>query len=818
RSWANERVPSRDFSISSGKLTWIAQSYSNLDEDYLCWAFVVESQENGLKEKLFIKASKSNEIVLSHSERFLCSKEPAVEVVPVSGTITALTEEFPGAGSVSKEMARMRVDEIGTSNSTSSSASGFFTLNTIGSPPHLLGFRTRDDIAQFEVIDRTGSADETSIVSGTGQQVDLNQSLLENLTAKYNVFSTMQEFKLYLNNLGPGYFELDALPIIADVNRTPPFVSYGNAVYDGNLVFAASGSGFENMAFASVIVHEIGHWLYSSTWIQGTTGNNGLQEGLADAWAMYFTNDELVGRNYAGPGTFVRSGVNNSQWCRNSLGGCNANPHEDGLPLMGALWDLYNSIPPLAAEELLPAVTSSFSFGFVDTRIRDMWIACDDDNSNLADGTPHFAQIEAAFTSHGWEPFGTNAFFIEHSPLPNSIHDSSSFQVIAEVSRNPDFSFGSINSVELEFTEILSGASGSIVMSNVSGDTYSGTIPAIPSPAVIEYAILASYSAGPNAYQVSSPSDGSHTFMIGSSQPLFYTKFESTPGKDQGWTHQDNNNPSFDDWQRENPGGNQGVSFGTLWHDPPTPPTENLIWGTDIKENWDGAYRSGVDSFLESPILDATNSVGLVLNFDRWSSIALGDRLSISAVTSTGGSEILIWESTPLLIRDLSWKNMNYLLPPALNGQLFKLRFGLQSDSGNNYGGWGIDNVSVSSLEGSPAGSEPSNTLSCMGETAVSVGEIPVLDLSEGTPGVGYEIRVSPQAPTGGWQSGTHHFDLGPNFTVLGTGIFLPDGTSQFTLPQAATSNQVGATYFFEAVEMGTVIQDSNLFRIVIWP
>lgn len=813
-AWASAIFSDVPLKVVSTELVWLPGVLVGNEAPELCYGVVLEGTSKSIRERVFVSAGGHDGVVLHHSLVFSCGGE--CPLVPVSGTVMAETEEYPGSGHMAVEMPRMRVEEVGSSQNAETSMNGFFAFNTSGSPPHSLRFVPSDVMNNFEVQDNSGLLEEVLQVSGTGQQIDLNASPTEEKTAVYNVFSVTQAFKDSLNMIGPGYPDFNSEALNAGANYGPSEVPHGNAFFSGGeIMFAESGSGFENMAFETVIVHELGHWMYSTKWIQGTIGSNGLQEGLADVWAMYFSEQSQIGQNFSGPGTFVRDGNNTAQWCRNSYGGCNLDPHEDGLPLMGALWEFYG-LAPGAAVELLPQVTSTNSFGFVDTRIRDLWIAYDDDDHNLLNGTPHYGFIEPAFLNHGWEPFGANAFEIQHQPLPDSTTDTSPFDVFVDVPRNPDFSFGTINSVELSYWTAGSGNQITVPMILVSGDTYSGQIPAIASPVAIQYSVSANYVAGPNSYQVLSPPEGSHSFRVGITRPLYYSEFEAPSGSDQGWTHGDLNNPSFDDWQREEPGGNQGVSFGALWVDPETPATTNTIWGTDIRDTWDGAYRSGVNSFLQSPEIDASGAVGLSLAFDRWASFAPNDELRIMAV-APGGQSTSLW-APPLTLRDEAWSRQYIELPPALDGQVFRLRFELESDSGNNYGGWGIDNVEVTSLNASPSGANPSNTITCAGETSYSVGQVPVLELDGGTPSGSFEVRVSLTFPPGGWLSGSHLFDLGPNFVVVGTGTFDSSGSATYAFPAAASTGQIGSTFYAEVVENGPPVQDSNYMSFKVWP
>ncbi|MGB0953900.1 MAG: hypothetical protein ACPG31_11805, partial [Planctomycetota bacterium] len=326
------------------------------------------------------------------------------------------------------------------------------------------------------------------------------------------------------------------------------------------------------------------------------------------------------------------------------------------------------------------------------------------------------------------------------------------------------------------------------------------------------------YETGARSYY---PEDGYFNFLVGESNPLFINGFESPTGMDQGWTHIDLNNPLYDDWQRGLPGGNQGVSFGTPWYDPPNLDNSTSIWGTDIAATWDGMYLADVDSYLQSPVIDASDMTGLKLRFDRWLSFAgPGDEATIWAVHPVTGAEILKL-SDPVSANDTEWKDLVIELPSTLDGVAFRLRFKLKTDLATNYGGWNIDNVEVTALGASPGGPSPSNTMTLRGDTSASVGMVPSFVLTGGPPNSPYKLYFhTVWDRVNGWTSGGHTYDIQllPQNEVL-SGTLGPNGNANIVLPQAANSSQIGNTYYFEVVaNPASGVEDSNVQILTVWP
>ncbi len=217
----------------------------------------------------------------------------------------------------------------------------------------------------------------------------------------------------------------------------------------GGLIFFTSGGGCSNTGeIAGVFDHEWGHGM------DGADANPGISspgEGIADVYASLRLNSSCIGRNfrpgsncggYGDPCTSC-TGVRDIDWANrnsgvphdiafidtcgagNTNGPCGGSVHCEGAVYAEAVWDLWNRDLPAApfnmdsnrARELATKLT------FDGATLVGTWFNCvngsgtgdgcngdggylnylaaDDDDGDLTNGTPHMTAINAAFARHG---------------------------------------------------------------------------------------------------------------------------------------------------------------------------------------------------------------------------------------------------------------------------------------------------------------------------------------------------------------------------------------------------------------------------------
>ena len=242
-----------------------------------------------------------------------------------------------------------------------------------------------------------------------------------------------------------------------------------NAFWNGTTVnFFRAGGGCANTGeLPGVSLHEYGHGFDSNDG-NGTSAENGTGETYGDFTAAIAIHSSCIGNGfnssncggYGNPCTAC-SGVRDIDWARHVdntpsrvdnfamlacsdhptyHGPCGTEGHCESLISSEALWDLAARDLPGAGTRTAWAVVdrlwflsrASASQGYQCNRGVFPWTsngcftgsyfralrAVDDDNGNLADGTPHGAALGAAFARHGIACPGDAGWNVTHVAVP----------------------------------------------------------------------------------------------------------------------------------------------------------------------------------------------------------------------------------------------------------------------------------------------------------------------------------------------------------------------------------------------------------------
>jgi trimeric autotransporter adhesin len=202
----------------------------------------------------------------------------------------------------------------------------------------------------------------------------------------------------------------------------------------GTVNFYRSGGGCSNTGeIAGVFDHEWGHGLDANDSVAGISSPSG--EGVADIYAALRLNDSCIGRNFRttvctgfGDPCLTCTGVRDIDYLKRQSGqphtftwataNCAGSVHCLGAVYAEAVWSLWNrklqaapfNMDSNTAHELTARLTflgatgvgTWFSgappFGGCGSTSGYLkYLAADDDNGNLNDGTPHMTAIYAAF-------------------------------------------------------------------------------------------------------------------------------------------------------------------------------------------------------------------------------------------------------------------------------------------------------------------------------------------------------------------------------------------------------------------------------------
>jgi hypothetical protein len=504
-------------------------------------------------------------------------------------------------------------------------------------------------------------------------------------------FDTAQTNGAYHHNVVKDYVssKLPSFTGFANQAVNVNLASTCNAYFDpsaNSINFYSSGGGCVNTAFSTVIYHEYGHGVDD---FYGGIVNSSLSEAIGDIVAMYTTGQPEVGSGFFGAGTAIRSGENATVWPASN---CNNEPHCVGETFMGFAWQAYkalkNSLGAAAGVQvaetdflgLLP-----FNNSNITNAVAQVFLI-DDNDGNVTNGTPHYADLAAAATSKGFTPPQVTILpiAITHTPYPDTYNQTQPYSIYASIVPTAP---QAVTSATIEY-DVNGVAMPSVAMApTASPGVYLGKIPALTGAKLVSYRIRAIDTNNNNV--VSPPGDDAYRFGVGRKTTLFFSDMEGGSG---GWSHAQVQ--TQDDWNWGKP-----QTLGTNIYDPKTAYSGVNCWGNDLQNqaaNQDGLYKDNVNNYLETPNINSTGHTGVRVRFRRWLTVESGQYDHANVLVN--GTQVYTNPATGDLF-DSSWTLQDYSGANANNNAAFRVRWQLQSDGGVHYGGWNLDDVEVYALE-----------------------------------------------------------------------------------------------------------------------
>ena len=168
-----------------------------------------------------------------------------------------------------------------------------------------------------------------------------------------------------------------------------------NAYYTNNTInFYAAGGSCNNTGFSTVVTHEWGHGLDDRYGGISNQSGDGLSEGWGDIIAMYQADHPIVGDGFYTNGGYIRNGNNATVYPPP------AEVHAAGEVWMGFAWILRDHLATtLGTRAAAIALTDTIVIGSIvanaqdqPSAVREVYLA-DDNDGNLANGTPHIADL-----------------------------------------------------------------------------------------------------------------------------------------------------------------------------------------------------------------------------------------------------------------------------------------------------------------------------------------------------------------------------------------------------------------------------------------
>lgn len=485
----------------------------------------------------------------------------------------------------------------------------------------------------------------------------------------YVSLNTVIEF--VRNNIDPQMKDLDK-GIKAKVNIPKAC----NAFYDGESVnfFAASMTCQNTGLLEDVIYHEYGHHVHGSEIIDGVGAHDGaMSEGAADFLAAIITEDPGMGRGF----TYTEEPLRNIdptddevRWPEDVT-----EIHATGRIYAGALWDLRKALIQQLGDAAGKAIVNKL---FVATlrRATDIpsafveALAADDDDGNLANGTPNECAIRAAFGRHGLRE--TTGFVEAPSTLvTNDATTLVAFHVTGASTRCTSDAIDKVLLIWVPSATTRLPVAGTQVMTQTAPGVYTGVLP-LPKDDVVFYTARVLFADGSTMHIADNNADRYYQLYQGETLPLYCTSFDEDPFAN-GWR--------------------TGTSDKS-----PSPWT----WNNGVLEQA-GMYPKEILTLAILPLIDITTKGGfwsdVHLQYKR--RLAVEDSQFDKARVTVNGVQAYVnrtagrGDSSSLHHIDKEWRFHDVSLSKLVPMTKISVAFELSADGGLEFEGWAIDDLCV---------------------------------------------------------------------------------------------------------------------------
>jgi hypothetical protein len=348
---------------------------------------------------------------------------------------------------------------------------------------------------------------------------------------------------------------------------------------DTSLNFSQAGSGCENTGeIADVVFHEYGHRVINARYQQASKGNNdivdgSLAEGFADLHSAFIRDDPRIGIGFYGDNNnIIRSCDNSKKWPQD----ISPDIHVSGEIISGAFWDLRKAISHDTAQHLFNFMeyqmpdgtgnTDSASLEDAFASVLSATIITDDDDNNLANGTPHLQQILSAFAAHNI----TLSNFISITAAKAKDYDTSATSYKIEVTTSYHGLIGEVDDKNVfVFYSADNGITYNRVTLNPIGNgVFAGDIPKMLPGTLVKYYTSATTTLSENNLVFDPSPEKPNIFLVGFRRVLF-----DDAEQDRGWSLKSVSDQATSGlWVRDTPHGT---------YTDPTPPINYIRQDTD---------------------------------------------------------------------------------------------------------------------------------------------------------------------------------------------------------------------------------------------
>ena len=476
----------------------------------------------------------------------------------------------------------------------------------------------------------------------------------------------------------------------------------GNAFYspgEQSINFCRAAGGSPNTAWTSVIYHEYGHHLVA----MGGSGQGAYGEGMGDVCSVLILDDPRIGLGFFGNcAGSLRNADNNCLYLPAGCSTCGSAIHACGQLLSGCVWSTRNNLlitEPTDYLDILSALAVNavllHNGSSITPSITVDYLTLDDDDADILNGTPHYAEINNGFSDHDMPgPEISLIAFAFPSGLPEMVAPDGTTSVPVEISpvtENPIPGTGKL------FVD-SGGGFVEIAMDEIVDNSYDAVFPATACGSVLSFYFSADTDGGNTATW---PTDAPFSVFTTISGTGLLVTFSDDFESDLGWSV---STTALDGpWERAvpiphstclrgNPGEDADGSGMCYVTDNAAPANCN----TDVD---DGATT------LTSPIMDATVPETFV-TYWRWYDNTFGNAPNqdtfLVEVSDNGGST---WTTLEIVgpggpDSNGGWIQVSYRVGDFVaNTSQFRIRFTASDTDPQSVVEAGVDGVELTVIE-----------------------------------------------------------------------------------------------------------------------
>ena len=461
-----------------------------------------------------------------------------------------------------------------------------------------------------------------------------------------------------------------------------------NAFFDGRAInlFHATATCENTALVQDVIFHEFGHDVHESEIIQGVGAFDGaMSEGVADTLAVQITKDSGMGRGFFFTDVPLRElDPPNMEW---TWPEDVSEIHHTGLIYGGTQWDLRKALIAKYGDAAGTAVFHKLYLGElrrsvdIPTSLIEA-LAEDDDDGNLANGTPNECTIRDAYGRHGLRTANGSIDapgFLDANALSTLVK-------ITVTGLSTRCGGDAIASTTLKWGPSHTGqpVAGESTAVQTSNATYYAQLP-LALDEIVLYRAQINFVDGSVFSLPDNRADTFYQTYQGHTVKLYCTSMDTNPF-DEGWT----TGPT--------------AAAASLWGwgvpvSGATDPHAAFTGDHVLALGLNGDYTPMSYSYVATPPIDVKNYSDVRLQYRRWLAVedAHFDQARILANDNQAwaNSTENKGDASARHHIDREWRFHDVPLSGFFTGHTLVVKFDLKSDPGLSLGGWTIDDLCV---------------------------------------------------------------------------------------------------------------------------